>query len=173
VTLVPGVDVHAQVRHRYGGRAAILLDVAAGGERTVRWEQVGPLGWVHAAGVLSFQSAELFFVAGAWRELRDDDAFAQLIADARPDLADAALLDALPRAYGRIVADAEPLMTQADVDDLRDPRWHVMPLSAEAAAQWEPPHAAGGALTFVVHRRGALVAVRVTESYAVETSART
>ena len=152
------------IRARFGAVAAAAFpDVDCSHRAVVHVD--GPFAWVEVGPPMLAIRDSHFFVDGAWRKLEGLDAFRQALLEARPPLTDwKPIVDAYTRLTG-----SDPLNQRADVEDLQDMRWHVMPWSDEQVAAWEPPHVAGHVLRFCVNERGALGVVSVREEdYTVE-----
>jgi len=153
------------IRARFGAAAAAAFpDVAAWDLAVIHTE--GRLAWVEVGPQMFFPVCHVF-VDGAWRTLEGLEAFRHALIEARPPLAD---WQPIIAAYTWITG-SNRLTERADVEDLQDPRWHVMPWSDEVVAVWEPPHFDRHVLRFCVNERGALAVVSVREeSYVVEVS---
>lgn len=117
--------------------------------------QTPPLSWFQCTTKGSAERTALVEVDGAWRRLVGEEGVREIVGRQVPGLDAARDQAALMTLVARLLA-VEVLKAREDVDDLRDPRWHVMPLSDDEAAQWEPPRVDGPRLSFVVHARGAL-----------------
>ena len=154
------------IRARFGAAAAAAFPNVDPRHRAVVHVD-GPFAWVEVGPPTLTIHDCYFFGGGAWRKLEGLEAFRQAIIEARPPLADwKPIIDAYTR-----ITRSDPLNDRADVEDLQDVRWHLLPWSAEQVAAWKPPHFDGHVLRFCVNDHGRLGFVSVqAESYAVEVS---
>jgi len=156
------------IRARFGAAAAAAFPDIDPRHRAVVHVD-GPFAWVEVGPPMLTIHDCHFFVGGAWRKLEGLEAFRRAILEARPPLGDWRPIIA---AYARITR-SDPLTERADVEDLQDLRWHLLPWSDEQVAAWKPPHFDGHVLRFCVSDHGGLGFVSVqAESYAVEVSLR-
>lgn len=149
-------SIHAARIVALFGDAARLL-----GDTKVTLFEAGPFAWLETAAVMTFDVRALFLVddprtkAAAWVPMqRNLDAFRFIVARVRPPLT----MDAAPhiiRAHAKLCYD-DPLLDEAAVDDLHDPRWYLQTLSAAERALWHVPRVVAGAhgdeLVWFVHR---------------------
>jgi hypothetical protein len=155
-----------RITARFGDAARLLGDI--GGIGAVTLVEHGPFAWLETDAVLTFDVRALFFEDDAWRAMpRDLDTFRHVVAHVRPPLHD---WQPIVRAHQALTFDA-PLLTRAQVDDLTDARWYVMPLDAARAATWHAPRFDGAELVWFVERfphNASMARVRIDASYRVE-----